>query len=80
MWKWTHDFDLKKTKVVIIGQNPYHNPGEAHGLCFSVPKGIECPKSLNNIFKELENDINGFTRPDHGCLEGWAKQGVLLVP
>jgi uracil-DNA glycosylase len=53
--------------------------GQAHGLCFSVPKGVKPPPSLANIFKELTVDISGFTRPDHGCLEGWAKQGVLLL-
>ncbi|WP_026377461.1 uracil-DNA glycosylase [Aestuariibacter salexigens] len=75
---------LKKTpfdevKVVIIGQDPYHGPGQAHGLCFSVPHGIAVPPSLVNIYKELANDIDGFSIPSHGNLEGWAEQGVLLL-
>lgn len=68
----------KDTRVVILGQDPYHGPGQAHGLSFSVQRGVKAPPSLLNIFKELEADI-GCTRPDHGCLEGWAKQGVLLL-
>ncbi len=66
------------TKVVIIGQDPYHGAGQAHGLCFSVKKGIEPPPSLKNIYKELHDDI-GFTIPTHGELTDWAKQGVLLL-
>lgn len=66
-------------KVVIIGQDPYHSPGEAHGLAFSVKKGVKVPPSLRNIYTALENTIPGFTIPDHGCLESWAKQGVLLL-
>ena len=66
------------TKVVILGQDPYHGPGQAHGLSFSVRPGVQPPPSLLNIFKELEDDI-GCTRPDHGCLLGWAEQGVLLL-
>ncbi len=69
---------FEKIKVVILGQDPYHGPGQAHGLCFSVPPGIPAPPSLKNIFKELHDDI-GFTIPHHGCLEHWAKQGVLLL-
>lgn len=65
-------------KVVIIGQDPYHGPKQAHGLCFSVQDGIKPPPSLKNIFKELHADL-GFTIPNHGCLEAWAKQGVLLL-
>lgn len=65
-------------KVVIIGQDPYHNPGQAHGLSFSVPKGIRPPPSLLNIFKELKSDCN-IAMPTHGCLEKWALQGVLLL-
>lgn len=64
--------------VVILGQDPYHGPNQAHGLCFSVPKGIPQPPSLVNIFKELESDL-GIKPPKHGCLESWAKQGVLLL-
>lgn len=66
------------TRVVIIGQDPYHGPGQAHGLCFSVKKGIEPPPSLKNIFKELNSDI-GMPEPSHGELTAWAKQGVLLL-
>lgn len=66
-------------KVVILGQDPYHNEGQAQGLSFSVPKGMELPPSLRNIYTELENDIVGFMRPSHGDLSGWAKQGVLLL-
>ncbi|PIZ03413.1 MAG: uracil-DNA glycosylase [Gammaproteobacteria bacterium CG_4_10_14_0_8_um_filter_38_16] len=65
-------------KVVIIGQDPYHNPGQAHGLSFSVPKGIAKPPSLINIFKALKSDC-GIEIPNHGCLEKWATQGVLLL-
>jgi len=66
------------TKVVILGQDPYHGPGQAHGLCFSVQKGVEPPPSLQNIFKELMADV-GIDRPRHGELTCWAKQGVLLL-
>ena len=65
-------------KVVIVGQDPYHGPGQAHGLCFSVPKEIPFPPSLKNIFKELIEDV-GIAEPQHGCLLSWAKQGVLLL-
>lgn len=68
----------EKVRVVILGQDPYHEPGQAHGLCFSVPEGVPIPKSLKNIYKELEDDI-GITPPDHGCLVHWAQQGVLLL-
>ncbi len=69
---------FENTKVVIIGQDPYHGAGQAHGLCFSVQKGIEPPPSLKNIYKELHDDI-GFTIPNHGCLTSWAGQGVLML-
>jgi len=65
-------------KVVILGQDPYHGPGQAHGLCFSVNDGIDFPPSLRNIFKELQNDV-GKEIPRSGNLTGWAKQGVLLL-
>jgi len=65
-------------KAVILGQDPYHEPGQAHGLCFSVQKGVGKPPSLVNIFKELESDL-GYSAPAHGCLVHWAKQGVLLL-
>lgn len=68
----------ENTKVVIFGQDPYHEPNQAHGLCFSVNKGVQIPPSLVNIYKEIENDL-GITPPDHGYLEKWAKQGVLLL-
>ena len=65
-------------KLVIIGQDPYHGDGQAHGLCFSVPVGIKVPPSLRNIFKEINNDI-GLPIPESGNLENWAKQGILLI-
>ena len=66
-------------KVVIIGQDPYHGAGQAHGLCFSVNEGVAQPPSLQNIFKELQSDIEGFVPPRSGNLEAWARQGVLLL-
>jgi uracil-DNA glycosylase len=69
---------VEKTKVVIIGQDPYHGPGQANGLAFSVNKGIAIPPSLRNIFKELESDL-GIPIPSHGDLTHWAQQGVLLL-
>src|SRR3990167_3763980 len=65
-------------KVVIVGQDPYHGPGQAHGLSFSVPRGISGPPSLQNIFKELKEDL-GVEPPEHGCLTDWTSQGVLLL-
>lgn len=72
---------LKKVKVVILGQDPYHDDGQAMGLSFSVPRGIKTPPSLKNIFTELERDpkIKDFVAPEHGCLEAWAQRGVLLL-
>lgn len=67
-----------RVKVVILGQDPYHGPGQAHGLCFSVLPGVPPPPSLANIFTELARDV-GVVRPDHGCLASWARQGVLLL-
>ena len=67
-----------RVRVVLIGQDPYHGPGQAHGLSFSVPYGIKPPPSLVNIFKELEADV-GIPLPSHGCLLSWAEQGVLLL-
>ena len=67
-----------KVKVVILGQDPYHGPNQAHGLCFSVKPGVKTPPSLVNIFKELKEDL-GITPPTNGCLDAWAKQGVLLL-
>ncbi len=71
--------DLDKVKVVILGQDPYHGVGQAHGLAFSVLPDIKIPPSLVNIYKELTTDIAGFTTPTHGYLESWAQQGVLLL-
>ncbi|CAM4256619.1 uracil-DNA glycosylase [Paenibacillus tarimensis] len=68
----------KETKVVILGQDPYHGPGQAHGLSFSVQPGVRIPPSLRNIYQELQSDI-GCQPPSHGCLTPWAKQGVLLL-
>ena len=67
-----------RVKVVILGQDPYHGPGQAHGLCFSVAPGVAVPPSLQNIFKEIARDLD-LPRPTHGCLTSWAKQGVLLL-
>ncbi|MBT8139329.1 MAG: uracil-DNA glycosylase [Gammaproteobacteria bacterium] len=69
---------LDSVKVVILGQDPYHGPGQAHGLCFSVPDGIDAPPSLRNIFKELQSDM-GVQPPASGNLQRWAEQGVLLL-
>ncbi|MFK8013059.1 MAG: uracil-DNA glycosylase [Marinicellaceae bacterium] len=69
---------FSQVKVVIIGQDPYHGPNQAHGLCFSVNKGIKTPPSLRNIYKELNQDM-GIEIPNHGCLQSWADQGVLLL-
>jgi len=73
-----HLTPLDKVKVVILGQDPYHNVGQAHGLCFSVKPQIEIPPSLVNIYKELQDDL-GCAIPDHGYLVHWAKQGVLML-
>lgn len=70
---------FESVRVCILGQDPYHNAGQAHGLCFSVQKGVTPPPSLGNIFKELEADVPGFKRPAHGCLTPWVEQGVLLL-
>lgn len=68
----------KDTRVVILGQDPYHNPGEAHGMCFSVKPGVKIPPSLLNIFKELRDDLGTYI-PNNGYLMDWAKQGILLL-
>ncbi len=70
---------FEKVKVVILGQDPYHGPGQAHGLCFSVPQNFPCPPSLKNIFKELCSDLKLKALPSHGCLLSWTKEGVLLL-
>ncbi|HEX7914560.1 uracil-DNA glycosylase [Rudaea sp.] len=72
----TTPFD--QVKVVVLGQDPYHGPNQAHGLCFSVMPGVDVPPSLQNIFAEIERDLHT-PRPDHGCLLPWARQGVLLL-
>ncbi|GEM74188.1 uracil-DNA glycosylase [Vibrio sagamiensis] len=71
--------EFKDVKVVILGQDPYHGPDQAHGLCFSVLPGIKTPPSLANMYKELAQDIEGFQIPVHGFLQHWAEQGVLLL-
>ena len=79
--EWFRALDLTpldQVRVVILGQDPYHGPGQAHGLCFSVPPGVQPPPSLVNIFKELESDL-GIRPSRHGFLEHWARQGVLLL-
>jgi len=73
-----HATPFDAVRVVILGQDPYHGPGQAHGLCFSVAPGIPPPPSLQNIFAELERDV-GIVRPGHGDLTSWAQQGVLLL-
>jgi uracil-DNA glycosylase len=73
-----HYTPYSKVKVVILGQDPYHGPGQAHGLCFSVKPGVPAPPSLVNIFKELHDDLE-VPIPHHGCLVKWAEQGVLLL-
>jgi uracil-DNA glycosylase len=78
---WFRALDLTppdKVRVVILGQDPYHGPGQAHGLCFSVRPGVPVPPSLVNIYKELQRDL-GIAPPHHGFLESWAEQGVLLL-
>lgn len=69
---------FERVKVVVLGQDPYHGPGQAHGLCFSVQHGVDVPPSLLNIYKEIHRDL-GLPMPRHGCLESWADQGVLLL-
>ncbi len=71
--------EISDVKVVIIGQDPYHGPNQAHGLCFSVLPDVKTPPSLVNIYKELAQDIASFEIPKHGFLQSWAKQGVLLL-
>jgi len=71
--------DFDKIKVVILGQDPYFNEGQAHGLCFSVRKGVPIPPSLKNVFKELVSDVSGFRIPSHGYLGDWAEKGVFLL-
>lgn len=70
---------LDKVRVVLIGQDPYHGPEQAHGLCFSVKHGVKTPPSLVNMYKELATDIDGFAIPEHGNLSHWAEQGILML-
>ena len=69
---------FEAVRVVILGQDPYHGPGQAHGLCFSVQRGVRIPPSLANIYREIQDDL-GIPPPHHGCLQHWAEQGVLLL-
>ncbi|CAD7673851.1 unnamed protein product [Nyctereutes procyonoides] len=73
---WTQMCDIRHVKVFILGQDPYHGPNQAHGLCFSVQRPVPPPPSLENIYKELSTDIDGFVHPGHGDLSEWAKQGA----
>lgn len=73
-----HTTSYNEAKVVILGQDPYHGPNQAHGYSFSVQPGVKVPPSLKNIYKELQSDV-GITIPNHGCLKSWADQGVLLL-
>jgi uracil-DNA glycosylase len=73
-----HRTPYASVKVLILGQDPYHGPGQAHGLCFSVRRGIAIPPSLRNVYQELHDDL-GIDPPRHGCLDAWAEQGVLLL-
>lgn len=70
--------DIDDVKVVLLGQDPYHEEGQAHGMCFSVLPGVDVPPSLKNIYKEIEDEY-GYPPPNHGCLISWSKQGVLLL-
>ncbi|KAF2346482.1 Uracil-DNA glycosylase family 1 [Trinorchestia longiramus] len=79
VFSWTQYCHVDDVKVVILGQDPYHGPNQAHGLCFSVMPTVPPPPSLKNMYKELARDIEGFKEPGHGYLVGWAKQGVLLL-
>nr|XP_057925919.1 uracil DNA glycosylase a isoform X2 [Doryrhamphus excisus] len=79
VFTWTQMCDIHDVKVVILGQDPYHGPNQAHGLCFSVKRPVPPPPSLENMYKELVSDIEGFQHPRHGDLTGWTKQGVLLL-
>jgi uracil-DNA glycosylase len=79
IFTFTQYFPLEETKVVIIGQDPYHNANQAMGLSFSVPRGVATPPSLRNIYQEIGSDVKGYVMPAHGDLTGWAEQGVLLL-
>ncbi|KAG0214313.1 uracil DNA glycosylase [Mortierella sp. GBA30] len=79
IYSWSRFTPLPAVRVVILGQDPYHDDNQAHGLCFSVKKPVRPPPSLKNMFKLLQDDIPGFKVPNHGYLETWARQGVLMV-
>lgn len=79
IYSWSNLTPLGRVKVVIIGQDPYHGPNQAHGLCFSVPHGVAVPPSLRNIYLEIKNEYPGFNPPKHGNLTTWAQNGVLLL-
>ncbi|KAJ1720322.1 uracil DNA glycosylase [Coemansia erecta] len=79
LYSWSRFCSFPRVRVVVLGQDPYHGPGQAHGLAFSVRPGVRVPPSLLNMYKALERDIPGFARPTHGYLRGWAEQGVLLL-
>ncbi|KAG0254887.1 uracil DNA glycosylase [Mortierella polycephala] len=79
IYSWSRFTPLPTVRVVILGQDPYHDDNQAHGLCFSVKKPVRPPPSLRNMFKLLQSDIPGFKVPNHGYLETWARQGVLMV-
>lgn len=79
IYSWSNYTPPSKVKVVILGQDPYHNFNQAHGLCFSVVKGVKVPPSLANMYKALAMEYKDFKTPDHGYLEEWAKQGVLML-
>ncbi|CAO3683592.1 unnamed protein product [Umbelopsis ramanniana] len=79
IYSWSNFTPASKVKVVILGQDPYHGDGQAHGLCFSVKKGVRVPPSLVNIYTCIKNDYPDFNKPNHGYLENWAKEGVLML-
>ncbi|KAK3582758.1 hypothetical protein CHS0354_015282 [Potamilus streckersoni] len=79
VFTFTRASDIKDVNVIILGQDPYHGPNQAHGLSFSVKKGVPAPPSLKNMYQELSRDIDGFRDPGHGYLLGWAEQGVLML-
>lgn len=79
IYQWSRSTPLGRLRVVIIGQDPYHGPGQAHGLCFSVKKGVRVPPSLKNMYKEIKTEYPEFVEPNHGNLLSWAEDGVLLL-
>jgi len=79
IYSWSRLTPLPNVRVVVLGQDPYHNEGQAHGLCFSVRSNVKTPPSLKNIYKEIKNDYPQFSPPNHGYLGSWARQGVLLI-